>query len=76
MLVGRACTTSLVVRHTLHALQFSGKEAIRAILNPFRYLGIAGPPCGGLYLMPPSSGGLCEGVMTMPSASPDVLSPL
>ena len=23
---------------------------------------------GGLYLMPPSWGGLCEGVMTMPSA--------
>ena len=30
----------------------------------------AGPPCGGLYLKPPSWGGLCEGVMTMPSASP------
>ena len=31
----------------------------------------AGPPCGGLYLKPPSSGGLCDGVMTMPSARPD-----
>ena len=28
----------------------------------------AGPPWGGLYLNPPSSGGLCEGVTTMPSA--------
>src|SRR5207249_4451046 len=28
----------------------------------------AGPPLGGLYLMPPSSGGLCDGVMMMPSA--------
>ncbi|GAA2783102.1 hypothetical protein GCM10010441_05050 [Kitasatospora paracochleata] len=28
----------------------------------------AGPPCGGLYLNPPSAGGLCEGVTTMPSA--------
>ncbi len=28
----------------------------------------AGPPCGGLYLKPPSRGGLCEGVITMPSA--------
>ncbi len=28
----------------------------------------AGPPLGGLYLKPPSSGGLCEGVTTMPSA--------
>ena len=30
----------------------------------------AGPPLGGLYLKPPSSGGLCDGVMTMPSAKP------
>ena len=30
----------------------------------------AGPPCGGLYLKPPSDGGLCDGVTTMPSASP------
>ena len=30
----------------------------------------AGPPLGGLYLKPPSSGGLCDGVTTMPSASP------
>ena len=30
----------------------------------------AGPPLGGLYLKPPSSGGLWEGVMTTPSASP------
>ena len=28
----------------------------------------AGPPLVGLYLKPPSSGGLCDGVMTMPSA--------
>jgi len=28
----------------------------------------AGPPSGGLYLNPPSSGGLCDGVMTTPSA--------
>ncbi len=31
----------------------------------------AGPPCGGLYLKPPSVGGLCDGVTTMPSASPE-----
>src|SRR5215207_5726269 len=29
----------------------------------------AGPPCGGLYLKPPSPGGLWEGVTTMPSAA-------
>ena len=28
----------------------------------------AGPPLGGLYLKPPSRGGLCDGVTTMPSA--------
>ena len=27
----------------------------------------AGPPWGGLYLKPPSAGGLCDGVITMPS---------
>ncbi len=31
----------------------------------------AGPPWGGLYLKPPSVGGLCDGVTTMPSASPE-----
>ncbi len=29
----------------------------------------AGPPFGGLYLKPPSRGGLWLGVTTMPSAS-------
>jgi len=28
----------------------------------------AGPPSGGLYLSPPSAGGLCDGVMMIPSA--------
>ena len=28
----------------------------------------AGPPSGGLYLNPPSAGGLCDGVTQMPSA--------
>lgn len=31
----------------------------------------AGPPFGGLYLKPPSEGGLCEGVTTTPSAKPE-----
>ncbi len=30
----------------------------------------AGPPLGGLYLNPPSSGGLWEGEITTPSARP------
>ncbi len=36
----------------------------------------AGPPSGGLYLNPPSVGGLCDGVTTIPSArarGPDAL---
>ena len=32
----------------------------------------AGPPLGVLYLKPPSSGGLWDGVITMPSANPVV----
>ncbi len=32
----------------------------------------AGPPLGGLYLKPPSRGGLCDGVTTIPSARSDV----
>jgi hypothetical protein len=32
----------------------------------------AGPPLGGLHLNPPLPGGFCEGVVTMPSASPVV----
>ncbi|CBL28219.1 hypothetical protein SY1_09680 [Fretibacterium fastidiosum] len=31
--------------------------------------GDAGPPLGGSYLMPPSSGGLWDGVITRPSAT-------
>ena len=36
----------------------------------------AGPPSGGLYLKPPSSGGLCDGVITIPSASASARSAL
>ena len=47
------------------------------LMNPNHYLAVAiqlvasesaGPPCGGLYLKPPSRGGLWLGVTTMPSA--------
>ena len=33
----------------------------------------AGPPEGGLYLNPPSFGGLCEGVIITPSDNPFIL---
>ncbi|MCG3774314.1 MAG: hypothetical protein JW395_1133 [Nitrospira sp.] len=43
MLVGRACTASLVIRQTLDSLQICGQEGIRAVLNPFCHLGIGRP---------------------------------
>ena len=49
----------------------SSSALARASIHPVASVS-AGPPCGGLYLMPPSSGGLCEGVTTMPSARPVV----
>lgn len=42
----------------------------QAICDYRREQGTTGPPWGGLYLNPPSRGGLCEGVTTIPSASP------
>ena len=44
----------------------------RAAITPVASVS-AGPPVGGLYLKPPSRGGLCDGVTTMPSARPVVL---
>src|SRR3546814_10571150 len=50
-------------RHTRCALVTGVQTCALPILS-------AGPPFVGLYLKPPLSGGLCEGVMTMPSARP------
>ena len=50
----------------------SARSALaRCSIQPVAFVS-AGPPFVGLYLNPPSSGGLCDGVMTMPSASPVV----
>ena len=38
------------------------RVCIAAVMSVF-----AGPPEGGLYLNPPSDGGLCDGVITTPS---------
>ena len=43
----------------------------RSWIQPVASL-LAGPPSGGLYLNPPSVGGLCDGVTTIPSATPSV----
>ena len=56
-------------RHPLHAGDASARAARWRGPAPTRVTSVsAGPPLGGLYLKPPSSGGLCEGVITMPSA--------
>ena len=55
----------------LHALQAGLEQLVGALPRSSRVTSVsAGPPLGGLYLKPPSSGGLCDGVMTMPSARP------
>jgi hypothetical protein len=63
----------------LNRLAAGGYHAVAPFMRgyPPSGLGVAAyiaaalaPPFGGLYLKPPSSGGLCEGVMTIPSARP------
>src|SRR5665648_229108 len=66
--VGAASAGSSPNRRTLPTPERSSSLA-RAAIQPVASES-AGPPCGGLYLKPPSRGGLCDGVTTMPSASP------
>ena len=47
------------------------QQSFRPVLDPARDRYQPVRHVGGLYLKPPSSGGLCEGVMTIPSASSD-----
>ena len=57
----------------LTACQAVAQQLVGAILDRASWCSVsAGPPEGGLYLKPPSSGGLCDGVITTPSASPAV----
>ena len=46
---------------------FSSSSLARLAIHPVASES-AGPPCGGLYLKPPSPGGLWLGVTTIPSA--------
>ena len=59
------------VRDAAHAVQVGarGARSPASAIQPVASVS-AGPPCGGLYLNPPSRGGLCDGVTTMPSARP------
>ena len=51
--------------------ELAGEQLVGAVSIHLVTAVSAGPPLGGLYLKPPSSGGLCDGVMTMPSAKPE-----
>ena len=56
--------------HALDPCQPGADQVVGAVLDHRVAPVSAGPPLGGLYLKPPSSGGLCDGVMTTPSARP------
>ena len=65
--------SAALVRHALDCLQaFFASRSLAWFSIHLVALVSAGPPVGGLYLKPPSSGGLCEGVITMPSARPSL----
>ena len=64
--LARACASGI----PLHAVQVDAISAFARCSIHLVTSVSAGPPFGGLYLKPPPSGGLCDGVMTMPSASP------
>ena len=66
--VSAASACSRVTRRTPPHLSASSSLA-RSCTQPVMSVP-AGPPSGGLYLKPPSEGGLCDGVTTTPSASP------
>ena len=69
--VRRGGAKSLLERNPLHALQAVLEKLVGLRFDPAG--DVASPPArrsAGLYLKPPSWGGLCEGVITMPSASP------
>ena len=55
-------------RNALDASISCSQQLVRAASTQCVTSVSAGPPLVGLYLKPPSSGGLCEGVMTIPSA--------
>src|SRR5690625_6876804 len=68
MVVGAAKASSRLRRATAltpEARSSFARPAIHSVSSVS-----AGPPWGGLYLKPPSRGGLCEGVITIPSAKP------
>jgi len=57
-------------RNPFHVPKAIFEKLVRLRLDPCGDGGFRRPAVGGLYLNPPSGGGLCDGVITMPSASP------
>ena len=56
------------VRDPAHALEPLGEQVIRPVLDLLGDVGAGGPAVGRVAPNPPSDGGLCEGVTTIPSA--------
>ena len=64
-MVGEAIAEVSAMRFT-PALLARNRSLARSCTQPVMSVP-AGPPSGGLYLKPPSAGGLCDGVTQMPS---------
>jgi len=64
------CMQSFLERYPLHAFQPLSRNILAFASIHLVTVPSAGPPFGGLYLKPPSWGGLWEGVITIPSARP------
>src|SRR5207302_1233089 len=54
--------------HSLDTSITAAQKLVGLVLDPLGHVGVGGPAIGRVVLEPAISGGLCEGVMTMPSA--------
>ena len=63
----RACPAAIRLTPVVAAINALARVSIQRVASVS-----AGPPLVELYLKPPLSGGLCDGVITMPSARPRV----
>ncbi len=72
VLMRRGSTPRLRERNALHVRQTHTQHAVGFVFDPPRRIRICRAAVRRVYLNPPLSGGLWDGVMTMPSASPEV----
>ena len=68
--VRRGSAKSFLERNPFQTQKFILEKLVCLRLDPGGDGGFRRSAVWGLYLNPPSCGGLCDGVMTMPSASP------